>query len=81
MTNGRDDAYVNMDQFHGRQNLYLRGEIECTLHCAAVNDFVGLRQSTKSDVSYFVALLDILTAYDSLEGEAQATAWQQMNNF
>jgi len=79
VTNSRDDSYVNMDQ--SGKNFYLRGQIESTLYCAEVNDFVGLQQRAKSDVSYFVARTEILTASDSLEGEAQLTAWQLMNNF
>jgi hypothetical protein len=57
------------------KSFYLWGQIESTLYCAAVKDFAGLQQKAKSDVSYFVARLEILIASDNPEGEAQ-----QMNN-
>jgi hypothetical protein len=53
----------------------LWGKIESTLYCAAVNDFSGPQHRAKSDVSYFVARLEIFIASDSPAGEAQ-----QMNN-
>ena len=59
----------------GRHNFYLWGQIESTLYRAAVNGFAGLQQKAKSNVSYFVARLEIFIGSDSPVEEAQ-----QMNN-